>query len=91
MSESQANWQLDRRISVGHLVTTITFLVAMVMWGARLETRIALHDETLNRQPVTDSRQDMETYRIRKEIREELRRMNSKLDRYFEHHLKKSV
>lgn len=91
MSTPQPAWQLDRRISVGHLITTITFVVAMVMWGARLETRIALHDETLSRQPVTDSRQDMETHRIRKEILEELHRINSKLDRYFELHLKRTA
>ncbi|MDH5527411.1 MAG: hypothetical protein OEY97_08915 [Nitrospirota bacterium] len=84
----KSNWQLDRRISVGHLVTTMTFLVAMIMWGARLETRIALMEEGATRQVTMDTRQDNETQRLREEIKEELERLNVKLDRYFEHHLK---
>lgn len=43
-------WHLDRRISLGHLVTTVTFLVAMVLWGARLETRITVTETTVQAQ-----------------------------------------
>ena len=78
------HWHLDRRVSVGHLVTTFTVMVAMVLWGARLETRIALTEQDTARQAHIDARQDAETQRIREEIREELRTLNSKIDRYFE-------
>ncbi|MDH4228939.1 MAG: hypothetical protein OEW11_04220 [Nitrospirota bacterium] len=82
--QASGNWQLDRKISVGHVITTVTFLVAMIMWGARLETRIALVEETANRQTILDSRQDTDMQRMRQEIKEELERLNIKLDRYFE-------
>jgi len=84
MAEGTAHWHLDRRVSLGHLVTTATFLLAMLLWGARLETRIALMEETQARQVAVDSRQDAETRRMREEIRDELRRLNEKLDRIYE-------
>lgn len=86
--QNPGNWQLDRRISVGHLVTTMTVLVAMIMWGARLETRIALVEESAARQVSVDVRQDTETQRLREEIKEQLEHLNGKLDRYFERHFK---
>jgi hypothetical protein len=77
-------WRLDRRVSLGHLVTTLTFLAAAMLWGDRLDTRITLMEETVARQIHTDSRQDADTLRLREEIREELKSLNRKLDRYFE-------
>ena len=86
--ENGNEWHLDRRVSVGHLVTTFTVLVAMVLWGARLETRIVLIEQAAARQARIDARQDAETQRTREEIREELKSLNGKIDRYFEHFLK---
>lgn len=90
MQSDSPNWHLDRRISLGHLVTTVTVLVAMVLWGAHLETRLVVVEDTLGRQAAVDGRQDAETERMRQEIREELRRLNEKLDRYFEHRLRQA-
>jgi hypothetical protein len=84
MAEGTPHWQLDRRISLGHLLTTATFLVAMMLWGGRMETRIALLEESPIRQSAVDARQDAETLRVRQEVRDELRRLNEKLDRIYE-------
>jgi len=84
MADGSAAWQIDRRISLGHIVTTATFLLAMVVWGSRLETRIALMEDTQARQAVVDDRQDLDARRTREEIRDELRRLNEKIDRYYE-------
>lgn len=78
------HWQLDRRVSLGQLVTTATFLAAMLLWGGRLETRIALLEEAPTRQAAVDARQDAETLRVRQEVRDELKRLNEKLDRIYE-------
>jgi len=83
LSPEDRQWHLDRRVSVGHLVTTLTFLVAMVLWGARLETRIALMEDRAHTQARVDARQDLETQRVREEIREELKSLNLKIDRFF--------
>lgn len=87
-SPGESAWHLDRRVSVGHLVTTLTVLVAMVMWGARLETRIVLMEQDAARQARVDARQESEVQRLREEIREELKSLNAKMDRYFERMLK---
>lgn len=84
MAEGTTHWELDRRVSLGQLVTTGTLLLAMALWGARLETRIALLEETPARQAAVNARQDAETQRVREEVRDELRRLNEKLDRIYE-------
>ena len=84
MEDGTAHWRLDRRVSLGQLVTTGTVLLAMMLWGARLETRIALMEDTEGRQAAVDARQDLETQRAREEIRDELMRLNEKLDRIYE-------
>jgi hypothetical protein len=46
MAEPPNNrWHLDKRISVGHLITTIAMVAAVSMWLLRLEGRIDLIDE----------------------------------------------
>ncbi|MFQ5509926.1 MAG: hypothetical protein ACE5FN_11420 [Leptospirillia bacterium] len=85
--EHRFGWTLDKRISLGHLVMTVTLLVTMVLWGAGLETLVVVVEETLNRQSLVDDRQDNHMRELREEIREALRELNAKLDRYFEHHL----
>ncbi len=90
MQQENRHWHLDRRVSVGHLVTTVTVLVAMVLWGARLETRLVVIENTADRQTRIDTRQDEESRRMREEIREELKSLNNKIDRYFEQLLNRS-
>jgi hypothetical protein len=84
MTNGTHSWQLDRRVSLGHLITTVTFLVAMVLWGGRLETRLVLLEDGLPRQASVDARQDAASLRLRQEIRDELRRLNAKLDRLWQ-------
>lgn len=80
--EDVDGWHLDRRISIGHLVTTATLLVAMVLWAGRMDTRISLLEMSLTRQVTVDRRQDEAAQLLREEIREELRALNEKMDRY---------
>jgi hypothetical protein len=80
--EQTGGWHLDRRISLGHLVTTATLLVAMMLWAGRMDTRTSLLELSLTRQANVDRRQDEATQQLREEIREELRALNEKMDRY---------
>lgn len=80
--EETGGWHLDRRISLGHLVTTATLLVAMMLWAGRMDTRTSLLEVSLNRQAAVDRRQDEATQQLREEIRAELRALNEKMDRY---------
>jgi predicted thioredoxin/glutaredoxin len=45
MAEEQNNrWHLDKRVSVGHLITTVAMVSAAALWLLRLEGRIDLVD-----------------------------------------------
>lgn len=39
-STSGDGFKLDKRISVGHILTTVTVAIALFTWAAKLETRI---------------------------------------------------
>ena len=38
----EGGWHLDKRISIGHLVTTITVTAAICAWMFQLENRVAV-------------------------------------------------
>jgi hypothetical protein len=40
--EPNNKWHLDKRVSVGHLITTLAMVAAISMWLFRLEGRIDL-------------------------------------------------
>ncbi len=71
----------DPTVNAGHLLTTATLLVGLVIWGARLEARV---DAEAN----TRERFEQQYYRDRSldgkssdEIKAALRRIEDKLDR----------
>ena len=41
-------WHLDKRVSVGHLITTLAIVGAAALWMIRLEGRIDLADQRDN-------------------------------------------
>lgn len=40
-------WQIDKRISYGHLLTTLTVLISVFIWSMRLETRVLLSEQMI--------------------------------------------
>jgi hypothetical protein len=44
IEERNNRWHLDKRVSVGHLITTIAMISAAALWLLRLEGRIDLVD-----------------------------------------------
>lgn len=79
-------WHLDKRISLTHLFTTGTVVVAMVLWSARMEGRDNLIEERVER-----NTQDIQTLNGRvddqyKEIIRRLESIDSKAARHLEEH-----
>lgn len=37
-------WHLDKRVSIGHVVTTITVAASVMIFGLRLEGRVAVNE-----------------------------------------------
>jgi hypothetical protein len=40
-------WHLDRRVSVGHIVTTILVAVSAAVWMMRLESHVLLNEQAI--------------------------------------------
>lgn len=87
------SWRIDKRVSYGHLLTTLVVLVSLFAWSQRLETRVLLneqmiisvekrHDETANN--IERRMAFMET--AIEEHQKELLRKIEKLDDQFEEH-----
>lgn len=74
MSEqSEARWHLDKRLNVGHILTTFTVAAGLFIWGGKVETRLSLLEQQYN-----------QTKEIQQEIKQQLISMNDKLDRLIE-------
>ena len=71
--ESETRWHLDKRLNVGHILTTFTVAAGLFVWGSTIETRVTvLEEKTVHQQKVGE------------DIRDELIRMNQKMDKLLE-------
>ena len=84
MTEQKANWHLDKTISVGHLVSTLVIAVSVFSWAMTLDKRVeqnSLAIAHLKEQQATEQKRIQE---LRQEIKQDLRDINTKLDRLIE-------
>lgn len=83
-AEHGAGWHIDKRISVGHLITTLTVTVAVIAWSFRMEGRINLNEVKIqnNEQAIKNLRVDGLSQNA--EIIRRLEVMDEKLDRRLE-------
>ncbi len=73
--------QFDPTINAGHILTTATVLVSLVIWGARLEARVDQERETRERFEAQYQRDRLAEGKGSDEIKAALRRIEDKLDR----------
>jgi hypothetical protein len=73
-------WHLDKRISVGHLITTVAMVAAASMWLLRLEGRIDLVDQRDAQLNTRIERIDNQRQVRDIEILRRLERIEDKLD-----------
>lgn len=83
MSE-EAGWHIKKEIQLGHLLTTLTIAVSVVLYVSKLEQRIALIEAQVSAQRDRDDRQDKTTAEAMSLLRAQLERMENKLDRVLE-------
>lgn len=84
-------WHLDRRLNVGHLLTTLSLAAAIFAWGSAMDRRLAVIEEKARAQAERDSAQDAALASalvlLRTEfgdLRAEVRQTNQKIDRFIE-------
>lgn len=85
------HWHLDKRLNLGHLLTTVSLAAAIMWWGAAMDRRVAVLEAARDSQATNDSRQDADLHRalaaMKEEsrmLREEIRDTGRKLDRLIE-------
>ncbi len=75
-----ARWHLDKRISVGHLITTLTVVVSVVIWSLQLQAKITVVEVRIegNEQSIADVRSEVKSQYT--EIIRRLERLDEKID-----------
>lgn len=80
----QNGFHLEKSISVGHIITTMTIVVSVVWWASTVETRLAVNATQIEAARTESNRQSEDAKIYRAEIREQLILINNKLDRIAE-------
>lgn len=78
---SDSAWHLDKKVSLSHIVATLTLAAAIFTWGSKIEQRIALVEASSTRQAQVDQAQDQEFRRSVVEMREDIRELSRKIDK----------
>lgn len=73
--------QFDPTVNAGHVLTTATLLVGLIIWGARLEARVDQEKDTRERFEMQYHRDRLTDSRGADEIKATLRRIEDKIDR----------
>ena len=78
---NETGWKFQKTVSLGDVVAFTSALLAVLYSYTTLEKRIALMEATQSRQLMIDNRQDADLSAINSDIKRELERINTKLDR----------
>lgn len=77
-------WHLDKTVSVTHIFTTISAIVALVVIGSHFDTRISLLEKESSYKESLIIRQEVNIDTFKRDVREDLKDISSKLDRVLE-------
>lgn len=83
-TQSIEGWHLKKEIQFGHIITTLTVAVAAMFYFSKIEQRIALVEQQIIQQRERDDRQDKATAEALILLRQQLEKMDGKLDRALE-------
>ena len=78
--ENNGAWHLDKRVSVGHLVTSAVVLIAVITWMQHLESRLDVTDISIAFNTAMISEVKSESANRQRDIIEKLNRIEDKLD-----------
>ena len=85
------SWHSDRRIQIGHIVSTIGLMITMVVtivdvtnYVGKIDARVAVIEQQLVSQRERDERQDRDVLNAMQSIAARLDRLENKLDRIAE-------
>lgn len=82
--EHRRQWHLEKSVSISHIVSTLVIAGTVFAYIGKMDTRIALLEQSNNQQASVDQRQDAERNESFREFRENMKLINDKLDRLIE-------
>lgn len=74
-------WHLDKTISVGHLISTVTIALSVFVWAMALEKRVEQHAIQIQMIKESQVHEQSRLEAMRLEIKADNLRMEDKLDR----------
>jgi hypothetical protein len=77
---TENGWHVDKRVSIGHIVTTLAVAVGALVWFTDLDKRTALNTEAVAQVRLDMQHMEERNLRALDEIRAALVRIESKLD-----------
>lgn len=81
MRTDRRRFHLDRSISIGHILTSISLLAAMFFWLNDMDKRVSSNTQNIGFLNTTQQHTNDRVDTLRAEIRQDLRDINEKLDR----------
>lgn len=79
-----SGWHVEKTVSVGHIITTLSIGVSVIWWASTVETRIAVNTQKIAASEAMIKRQDDSVGVIRQEMRADFDKLNNKIDRLIE-------
>jgi hypothetical protein len=78
------DWHIDKTVSIGHMISTVVVLVTGVMYIDSIDTKVEKQGVKIEaiQQQVQQQRSDTKDMFLH--IREDMKRINDKLDRLIE-------
>ena len=66
-------WHLDKRLNIGHLLTTLVLAMALIGWGNTMDRRVAIVETQMVSMARDNDKQDRSLDENSKLLREELK------------------
>jgi hypothetical protein len=73
-------WHLKREVSVGHIISTASFIAMMTAWGISVEKRLVVLETTTASQNERANRTDLAVNESFKDIKSALIRIENRLN-----------
>lgn len=89
-STERDHWHLDKRLNVGHLLTTVVIGASVLMWAGTMDKRVTLLEASDQQQKVRDENQDTERQLLQQRISGQLSSLERKIDRMLERELERN-
>ena len=82
--QQQKEWHLDKTLSISHIISTVAIALSAFAWAMAIEKKIEQNTQRLIFLEAVEKRLEDRVDRTRDELKQDLRAIDSKLDRLIE-------